>query len=80
MANGLTHAIVGGATGFGVAVCDKTGDGDPAVNPLAAIAVGTVFGKLPDLLEPAINPHHRHFCHRRTVLLALGYGLKRAYD
>lgn len=40
---------------------------------------GYCFGTLPDLLEPAVNPHHRQFFHSVVVAGALGYGMYRLY-
>lgn len=34
---------------------------------VACIATGAIAGIAPDLLEPAIHPHHRQFCHSATV-------------
>ena len=81
MANGMTHSVVGGLSGLAVSLIDVDEHGQSAHNPILATAAGTLFGKLPDILEPALkNPHHRQFCHSVTVLVALGYGLKKAYE
>lgn len=81
MANSKTHAIVGGLSGLAVSVFDADDHERTAQNPILATAVGTFFGKLPDVLEPALrDPHHRQFCHSVTVLVALGYGLKKTYE
>ena len=37
--------------------------------------LGAVGGVLPDILEPATNPHHRNFFHSLTVVVAASYGL-----
>ncbi len=81
MANGMTHSIVGGLSGLAVSLCDTDDYGRSTHNPVLTTAVGTFFGKLPDILEPALkNPHHRQFCHSVTVLVTLGYGLKKVYE
>ncbi len=81
MANGMTHSIVGGMSGLAVSLLDTDAQGLSAHNPVLATAAGTFFGKLPDILEPALrNPHHRQFCHSVAVLMALGYGLKKTYE
>ena len=80
MANGMTHSVVGGLSGLVVTILDNNKDGDNTHNPLLATSVGTLFGKFPDILEPAQNnPHHRQFFHSLVVLAAVGYGLKKAY-
>lgn len=78
MANGTTHSAVGAFTGLAMAIHSK--DLDEPINPLLAIGTSTVFAKLPDLLEPAIHPHHRQFFHSLAFWGLLGYGLKKAYD
>ena len=80
MANGKTHIVAGCVAGLAVACIDKDEEKSLAHNPLVAIPVGGIFGKLPDILEPATNPHHRQFCHSIVVLAGIGYGLKKAYD
>jgi len=81
MPNGLTHSVVGGLSGLAVATLDKDEGGNDSHNPFPAIGIGTVFGKLPDLLEPSFrNPHHRQFFHSLTVLGFVGYGTKKVYD
>ena len=78
MANGSTHRTVGTVTGLAMAIQAKMQD-EP-INPLLAIGASTAFCQLPDLLEPATNPHHRQFFHSVSFLVMLGYGLKKAYD
>lgn len=81
MANSMTHLIVGGLSGLSVALCDKDNKAEMTHNPLLATAIGTLFGKLPDILEPALNnPHHRQFYHSIVILAVLGYGVKKASE
>ncbi|GAB6906280.1 Membrane-bound metal-dependent hydrolase [Desulfosarcina cetonica] len=81
MPNGLIHTVAGGLSGLAVAVLDKDENGDSYHNPLPAIGMGAVVGKLPDLLEPSLkNPHHRQFFHSLAVLVFVGYGTKKVYD
>lgn len=80
LANGKTHLVVGAAVGLTVAL---TGNKKQAIShhPRTAIAVGSLFGTLPDILEPSMgNPHHRQFCHRVLVLTVLGVGLNKLYE
>lgn len=81
MANGTTHSIIGGLAGLGAALYDGNDESKFVHNPVLAAAIGTFFGKLPDILEPSLNnPHHRQFCHSVVVLVAVGYGLKKVYE
>lgn len=80
MASGKTHLAVGAAVGLTVALTDQKKH-KVSHNPSTGLALGAVFGKLPDVLEPSLgNPHHRQFCHSIMVLALLGIGLKRMYD
>lgn len=80
MPNGTTHAIVGGLSGLGVAFCNQSNNTDNANNLFYATFIGTVFGKLPDILEPALHSHHRQFFHSFTFLVAIGYALKKIHE
>ena len=80
MANGFSHTVAGGMAGLSVVAFDRDGNGQTQHNPFLATAVGTLFGKMPDILEPALNPHHRQFCHSFVVLLAIGNGVRMAYE
>lgn len=82
MPNSFTHKFVGGLTGLGVAIALTRTEQrkEQPINPLLATGAGVAFGKLPDILEPSTNPHHRQFCHSFLVLALVGYGMKKAYD
>ena len=47
---------------------------------VAGCAGGYCFGTLPDVIEPAINPHHRQFFHSLIFAGVVGYGLCRLYQ
>ena len=42
-----------------------------SITTLAGIGLGKIGGILPDVLEPAKNPHHRKFFHSHTMRTAL---------
>lgn len=81
MANGFAHAVMGASAGFATALAEKD---KIQANPellIAAPAVGLLFGKLPDVIEPAFkNPNHRQFFHSIAFASAVGLGLKKVYD
>ena len=80
MANGKTHLVVGAAVGLTVALADNKKQA-VSHHPVTAITVGSLFGKLPDILESSLgDPYHRQFCHSHLVLTALGVGLKHLYE
>ena len=81
MPNGFTHSIAGGLSGLAVALLDKDVDSNSRHNPLTAMGIGAVAGKLPDILEPSLrNPHHRQFFHSLAIFGLVGYGTKKIYD
>ena len=64
-----------------VAALDRDDNENSYHNPLPAVGMGVVVGKLPDLLEPSLkNPHHRQFFHSLAILGFVEYGTKKAYD
>ena len=81
MANGFAHAVMGATAGFATALAEKD---EVQANPellIAAPAVGLLFGKSPDVIEPAFkNPNHRQFFHSIAFACAVGFGLKKVYD
>jgi len=81
MANGTAHRI-GAAFGVGgtsLAYELQRGEQANLVRPVAATALATLTASLPDILEPATNPHHRQFFHSVVCAAALGYGMYRLY-
>jgi membrane-bound metal-dependent hydrolase YbcI (DUF457 family) len=42
---------------------------------ISGAVVGKACGVLPDILEPAKNPHHRKFFHSILTASAIGYGI-----
>ncbi len=75
MANGPTHQVIAALVVGGVLVYDESKKGEQTAKPLAGAAVAAVTTKLPDILEPAIHPHHRQFFHSVAWAVALGKGI-----
>lgn len=46
---------------------------------VAAGGLGALCGSLPDLIEPATNPHHRQFFHSVAFGIIVFEGLRRVY-
>ena len=69
MPNGKTHMLVGAGVGLGVALIDKDKH-QISHNPAFGAFIGAISGKLPDIIEPALNPNHRQFFHSYTVMTA----------
>lgn len=49
-------------------------------HPLVGGTASALLASLPDVIEPAIHPHHRHFFHSIAFAGLVGYGLHRAYQ
>lgn len=74
MANAKQHALIGagvGAIGW-LLYCKLVDRPIEIAELLLASGVGMIGGLIPDLLEPAVHPHHRQFFHSyaATALLA----------
>src|ERR1700704_5045778 len=70
--NGKAHATIGLFAGpaIGLALAVEA-NRSPTFAEICGWAAGGLGGaKLPDILEPAIHPGHRKFCHSGTVLAA----------
>jgi inner membrane protein len=70
--NGKAHATIGlfagPATGLTLAI---EANRSPTLAEICGWAAGGLGGaKLPDILEPAVHPGHRKFCHSGTILAA----------
>ncbi len=84
--NGNTHAI---GSGLGMALAAYYDATQVQATPksteeacgtaLMACGLGSLCGSLPDLIEPATNPHHRQFFHSVAFGLLALEGLRRIY-
>lgn len=79
MSSGNTHLAVGAATGLAIALIDNKKH-KLIHNPITASFLGAVFGKLPDIIEPAFHPNHRQFFHSGLTFSAIGFGVYKAYS
>lgn len=61
------------------AVKDKPGM-RPLPHPVVAAPLSAVFASLPDILEPALNPHHRQLFHCLAFAGLVGIGVHEAYQ
>ena len=73
----LCGTVVGVATFF--ALVDTKSE-DNQLQGAAVTAAGYFGGILPDIIEPAIHPHHRQFFHSLAVLGGISVLLKTLYD
>lgn len=75
------HATISGASAFAIVSLTKQ-QYPPARLPHPGIAalVAALASGLPDVLEPANNPHHRQFCHSAAFAALVASGMKNLYD
>lgn len=74
MSNSFDHRLVAAAGVGVVAVATWSPPEDHwSKHPFFAACVAGICGTLPDLIEPAISPHHRQFFH--SVVFAAGMAL-----
>lgn len=66
------------AVGSGLSM-DEAARGENSPRPVVGASIAAAAGTLPDVLEPAANPHHRQFFHRVVLLTAICASVYRAY-
>jgi inner membrane protein len=73
MANITTHMYVGGAAAAitYLAMCKYYRREPTFVEGLTFSFAGVLSSVAPDMLEPALNPNHRQFCHSFTAGILL---------
>jgi inner membrane protein len=73
MSNGATHRLTSGVgVGLTFALQEYNETGELSAKPLVAGSIASILGSLPDLVEPATNPHHRQFFHSYAFAIILG--------
>jgi len=79
MPNAVAHQLAAAvAVGSGLAM-DEAAHGEKSPRPVVGTLVAVAAGTLPDVLEPAVNPHHRRFFHSVALLAVIGAGVYQAY-
>lgn len=75
------HATISAVSAFAIVSLIK--QQHPAArlpHPGIAALVAALASGLPDVLEPANNPHHRQFCHSAAFAALVASGMKKLYD
>lgn len=69
MANAKEHAVIGAIAGGGtyLAMCSYYHRPPSFGEFLFCAGIGLLSGSAPDLLEPAVHPHHRQLAHSFTT-------------
>ena len=81
MSNGPTHEMASCLGVFLASAIDEYQEtGAVSIKPFAAASLAKATARLPDIIEPATNPHHRQFFHSLVFAGGLGYGLYKLYQ
>lgn len=80
MPNGVDHKVFAAACVGGLAIADWKDSDHWAKHPAIAAITAAGCGTLPDLLEPAIHPHHRQFFHSLLFAAGMGFALFKLYE
>lgn len=80
MPNALTHQTVAALAVGGWIAQLEAKERKKTIAPLAGAALATMLTNLPDMLEPAIHPHHRQFFHSLAFAGLIGLGLCKLYE
>ncbi|WP_321391555.1 metal-dependent hydrolase [uncultured Desulfuromusa sp.] len=63
MPNGNTHRLIAVLAVGGASLVEESYEGEVTEMPLVNAAIAVLSTNLPDMIEPAKNPHHRQFFH-----------------
>ncbi|MDX2142028.1 MAG: metal-dependent hydrolase [Rhodospirillaceae bacterium] len=75
------HSLIASISiGGAVAAQEIKSDGKVTVKTVGYASVAALSANLPDIIEPALNPHHRQFFHSVVFLLTLSVGLYQLYQ
>jgi len=72
MANGSTHRTIAALVVGGLCLTQAPKGKNPTDKAILSGTLAAFFTNIPDLLEPAIHPHHRQFFHSITMAAFVG--------
>lgn len=80
MPNGSFHRVAAAFAVGGALAYDENNKGQASLKPFAAAGIAALTTNLPDILEPAIHPHHRQVFHSVFAAIAVGYTWNELYE
>lgn len=80
MPNALTHQSVAALVVGGWLAQLEVKEGKKTKAPLGGAVLAAICTNLPDMLEPAIHPHHRQFFHSLAFVGLIGFGMYKLYE
>ena len=72
MASGRVHAIAGFVGGVAIAAHESRKTGQSSLDIFTSGGFSALATRLPDVLEPAVNPNHRQFFHSLLFSAVVG--------
>lgn len=75
MSNKLVHCAVAAVVTGGVILLLEAKEKKQTLAPVGGSLLATIFTNFPDMLEPAIHPHHRQFFHSFAIAALIGGGM-----
>lgn len=75
MPNKLAHCTVAALATGAVILNTEAKEGKKTSAPLGGSLLAAICTNLPDMLEPAIHPHHRQFFHSVAFAAMIGCGM-----
>lgn len=80
MPNKLAHCAVAAAVTGAVILYVEAQEKKQTLAPIGGSMLASVCTNFPDMLEPAIHPHHRQFFHSVAFAALIGGGLYKLYQ
>lgn len=79
MSNALAHRTGAAVLVGGYLLALENQEGKSTHAPLSGSLLAAICTNLPDILEPAIHPHHRQFFHSLAFAALIGGGMYKLY-
>ena len=80
MSNKLAHCAVAAVVTGAVILLIEAQEKKQTLAPIGGSLLATISTNIPDMLEPAIHPHHRQFFHSFAFAALIGGGMCQLYE
>lgn len=80
MSNGIAHRTSAAVLVGGFLLAQENQQGKTTLAPIGGSLLASICTNLPDILEPAIHPHHRQFFHSFAFATIVGGGMYKLYQ
>lgn len=79
MPNALAHNAGAAILVGGFLLARENQEGEFSHSPFSGSLIAALCTNIPDILEPAVHPHHRQFFHSVVFAGMVGYGMHKTY-